>query len=151
MELTPAFWRQPCFRVREVADLIGVDEGTLRTWLARAVVFDFIGRKSRGRIYMSARDAFYWLIVRDLIGTGMACRTAMLAAASHAYAQPARYLIATRDGARSTLESSDALPDSVTTSVVIPLSSHLEALLRQAGEIYAQDDTDAARASTESV
>ncbi len=138
----PIYWRRASFTVAETAEMIGVSEETLRTWLARAPINDFLGAKTGGRLYLSAQDGLFYLMVKELTAFGVPVRTAMLSSAPHVDGQddeicPEQYLLVQhRDGTtRFHLTDTPSFDDR--TTLIIPIRRAVERLLEKAGEIYA--------------
>lgn len=139
----PTFWRRASFSVAETAEMIGVTEETLRTWLARNVISDFNGAKTGGRIWLSALDAFYFLLVRDFTGYGVPVRTAMLVAAGYANnasdALPGEHLVVRKAGdGKHTFELTYAPNVDEAATLVIPMHRLATDLIDRAARVYVE-------------
>jgi hypothetical protein len=140
----PAFWVRPSFSVAESAEIIGVSEAALRTWLARSTA-DRTGTKTEGRLWLSGADCFFYALVRNLTDIGVGVRVAMQAAEplvpdddlpSHAY------VIVTRDGGTTGFELADDVPAVEATAVtVVPIRNMARDLIERAGVIHATEAT----------
>lgn len=141
----PPFWRQASFAVAEAAELLGVPEMTLRTWLARAPFNDFLGAKTGGRIFLSGHDIFFWALVRDLAGFGVSVRLSMLSAQS--FADAARYdlpaderLIVRKSGPEQwSFEIVDEYDLGAISALVIPMRALAINLIERAAVVYANE------------
>ncbi|MBY3306172.1 hypothetical protein HFO04_25880 [Rhizobium laguerreae] len=137
----PAFWRQPSFSVAETADLVGVSEVTLRTWLTRAPPGDFLGTKTANRIFFSCREVFYYLLVAHLSDYGVPIRTALYAAAQHANESlPVDQWLIVRTARDVTeFELAEDIPATVAPALILPLRSLATGLIERAAVVYATE------------
>ena len=140
----PRFWRRGSFSVVETADLVGVTAETLRTWLARAPLPDFLGVKTAGRIWLSGLDAFYYSLVRELTAYGVPVRTAMLAAATHANDCDDRlpreeYLVVRIDGDSINFRLTNIRPDDDRPALVLPIRAIAAQLIDRAAAVYVEE------------
>lgn len=140
----PSFWRRASFSVSETADLIGVTEETLRTWLARNVTNDFSGAKTGGRIFLSANDAYYFLLVRDFTGFGVSVRVAMLAAQQHAEevgdCLPSEDFVLVRyENGKASFELTNSPEFHERPTLVVPLRQSMLHLIDRAAEVYVRE------------
>jgi len=141
----PPFWRQACFSVAESAELLGVPEMTLRTWLARAPFNDFLGAKHGGRVFLSGNDIWFYLLVKQFTTYGVPVRTAMYAA--HGYADatmdtiPAdeRLAVRRRDEGKWSFEMVDDPNFGTETCLVVPLWQTMLDLIERAAAVYAKE------------
>jgi len=142
----PSFWRRACFSVSEAAELIGVPEMTLRTWLARAPFNDFLGAKTGGRVFLSGNDCFFYLLVKQFTTYGVPVRTAMYAA--HGYADatmdtiPAdeRLVVRRAGDGKWTFEAAHSAPDvGAETALVVPLLQTMLKLIERAAAVYSTE------------
>ena len=117
-------------------------EANLRAWLARCPIPERLGRKMGPRLWLSASDAFYYLLVRDLTDLGVGVRSAMLMAETLVPADdlPAhRYLIITRSGEKTTLASVDEPRLQVGRTVaVMPIRDLAKDVLDRAAVVHAE-------------
>lgn len=141
----PVFWRRASFSVAEAADLVGVTEETLRTWLARNTVNDFNGCKTGSRLYLSGQDAFYYALVSALTGFGVGVRVAMLSATQHAndasdelpdYA----FLVVRREGGSTNFLLTNSPEFAGATALVIPIRRIAADLIERAAVVYAAEE-----------
>ncbi|QFY60358.1 hypothetical protein FZ934_07880 [Rhizobium grahamii] len=137
----PAHWRQPSFSVAETADLVGVSEPTLRTWLTRAPSGAFLGKKTANRIFFAGFEVFYYLLVNRLTDYGVPVRTAMHAAATWATERLPldNYVIVRNEGEVTNFELVDDLPPTIEAGAVIPLRGMAITLIGRAAEVYARE------------
>ncbi|TAW23106.1 hypothetical protein ELI20_18790 [Rhizobium ruizarguesonis] len=137
----PAFWRQPSFSVAETADLVGVSEVTLRTWLTRAPPGDFLGTKTANRIFFSGRELFYYLIVAYLSDYGVPIRTALYAAAQHATESLPidQWLIVRTARDVTEFELAEDIPATVAPALILPLRALAIGLIERAVVVYATE------------
>lgn len=134
----PAFWRRPSFSVAETADLVGVSEVTLRTWLTRATHGDFLGTKTANRIFFSGREVFYYLLVAQLAAYGVPIRTALFAAAEHAtHDLPGdEWLIVKTAGDVTNFELAEDIPATAAPALILPLRALALDLIERAAAVY---------------
>lgn len=142
----PSFWRRGTFTVPEVATLTGRPEATIRTYMARTPIIDFMGMKQNGRLYLSAQDAFYFWLVAELCQHGIPARPSMLSAApmvNDIYDELPKYgyLVVTHRNGVASFELTDEPSFDERTTVVIPLRKAVERLIEKAAEIYATEAT----------
>jgi len=141
----PTFWRRASFTVSESAALTGATEDALRGWLARNINNDFNGAKTGHRLYLSAQDCFYYLLVRHLTHFGVPVRTAMYASAERAngaeYELPRdEFLVVRTDGSTTNFNlTSD--PEFGKTTLVLPLRAIALDLLEAAAVVYATEES----------
>jgi len=137
----PTFWHRATFSVVEVADLIGVPEDTLRTWLMRTPMNDFLGVRDGGRVWLSGQDAFFYLLVKHLSAGGVPVRTAMYAAAGYANdledSLPDEMLVVRTAGGKTTFELTFA-PDLSKPALVLPLHELASDLIDRAARFYVE-------------
>lgn len=139
----PTFWRRASFTVAESAALIGVTEDALRGWLARNTFNDFNGAKTGYRLYFSALDCFYYLLIKHFTAFGVPVRTAMLAATG--YANEATddlpdnsYLVIRHGGVGKTEFESTLDPTfSAEPAAIIPMRALAEDLIAAAAVVHA--------------
>lgn len=137
----PAFWRQPSFSVVETSDLVGVSESTLRAWLTRAPLGDFLGTKTANRIFFSGREVFFWSLVAHLSDYGVPIRTSLFAAAQHATDDlpDDRWLIVRTARDVTDFELADEIPVSTAPALVLPLRALAVGLIERAAVVYAME------------
>jgi hypothetical protein len=137
----PEFWRRPSFSVAECAELAGATEVTLRSWLARAPLGDFLGEKTSGRIFFSCREVFYWSLVAHLSKYGVPIRTALFSATQHATdSLPLdRWLIVKTAGDVTDFSLAEDIPDIYAPALILPLRALAISLIGRASTVYATD------------
>lgn len=142
----PSYWRRASFAVSEAAELIGVSEDALRTWLARAPFNDFAGAKaSNGRLFLSCQDMFFYLLVRDLSRFGVPVRTAMLEAsliangATEGLPRDEQLVVRHRAPGTVSFELIDDPDFTADSAMVMPLRSLAVALIERAAIVYSKD------------
>ncbi|MBX5179926.1 hypothetical protein HJB77_27280 [Rhizobium lentis] len=137
----PSFWRQPSFSVAETAELVGVSEVTLRTWLTRAPPGDFLGTKTANRIFFSGREVFYYLLVAQLSAYGVPIRTALYAAAKHATDNLPldQWLIVRTSRDVTDFELAEDIPATAAPALVLPLRALAIGLIERAAVVYATE------------
>ncbi len=136
----PSFWRQPSFSVAETAELVGVSEVTLRTWLTRAPLGNFMGTKTANRIFFEGREIFCYLLVRHLSSYGVPIRTAIHAAALHATDNLPldKWLVVKTADDVTDFQLTEDIPLTVTPALVIPLRALALDLIERAAAMYAK-------------
>jgi hypothetical protein len=142
----PTFWRRASFTVAESAALVGVTEDALRGWLARNTFNDFNGAKTGYRLYLSALDCYYYLLVKQFTQFGVPVRTAMFAATQ--YANEAAYdwpdhnfLVVRTDGSETDFKLTEKPEFDGQTTLVVPLRALAQDLLEAAAIIYATEES----------
>ncbi|MBD8650804.1 hypothetical protein IFT66_06900 [Rhizobium sp. CFBP 13726] len=128
----------------EAADLIGVPEMTLRTWLARVPFNDFTGIKKANRVFLSCQDAYFFLLVREMTRFGVPVRSAMHEARDIADAMdealPNGERLVIRHGAGSHGFEIINDPDFTTDSgAILPLRSLAVGLIERAAVVYLEE------------
>lgn len=141
----PTFWRRASFTVSESAALTGASEDALRGWLARNISNDFNGAKTGHRLYLSAQDCYYYLVLRHLTQFGVPVRTAMFTAAQQAnFAEEAlpgdEFLVVRTDGTTTEFSVTDS-PEFGKTTLVLPLRALALDLLEAAAKVYATEES----------
>ena len=137
--MTPAFYRQRCFSVSETADIAELTEDTLRTWLARNTS-EFCGDKRGHRLWFSAHDAYFFTLLRDMVGFGVSVKIAMYNAARLADDGEAggplidEVLVIRRDGdtTRFRLMSRHEMAEVEQASLFIPLRQSWQRVIERA-------------------
>jgi len=137
----PAFWRAAEFSVAEMADLIGVSEVTLRTWLMRNPYPEFVGTKELHRVFFTAKQIFFYLIVHKLGAYGVPIRTAMAAASNYASdGLPLdKWLIVRTDGTKTEFELAEDIPFLHEPALVLPLRALAIGMIARAADVYARE------------
>lgn len=137
----PQYWARASFSIAEVAELIGVSEVTLRTYLARNPEPDFLGTREGRRVYLSCRDAFYYMLVSELSEFGVPVRSAMHVAARQAAGElpDHDYLVVRAKGGISQFELTDDRPTDAHPALVLPIRALAEVLIDDAAKVYATD------------
>ena len=138
----PTWWGQPCFTVVEAAELAGVPEMTLRTWLARCPVSEFLGERQGGRVFLAAKHAFCFALVAKFTRFGVPVRVAILTAADFARgigsSQPGEHLVVVVDGDRTSFDLTQA-PDIKSAALVILINQLAQDFIANAATIYATE------------
>ncbi|UYQ70659.1 hypothetical protein OF122_11295 [Pelagibacterium flavum] len=140
----PQYWRRASFTVPEIAKLIGTVDATLRSYMVRTPVDDFMGAKTGGRIYLSVQDAFYYFLVSELSAYGVPSRAAMYAAADIANQcddhLPREELLVVRiSGGASKFHLTNERPTDDKPALVLPIRALAEVLIEDAKAIYASE------------
>lgn len=140
----PSFWRRASFAVSEAADLLGLPEFTLRTWMARAPFNDFLGAKIGHRVFLSAQDMYFYLLVREMTRFGVPVRAAMHEARDIADAMdealPNGERLVIRHGAGShSFEIINDLDFTTDSGAILPLRSLAVGLIERAAVVYLEE------------
>lgn len=141
----PTYWRRASFTVPESAALIGASEDALRGWLARNTINDFNGAKTGHRLYLSALDCYYYLLVRHLTTFGVPVKTAMLASSQYAneaiYGWPDHeFLVVRTDGVKTDFSLTGSPEFNARTTLVLPLRALAQDLVDDAAKVYSAEE-----------
>lgn len=137
-------WRIHSLSVAEVADLIGVSEHALRAWIARNPCDHHTGERRGGRVWLSARDAFHYLLVDELTSFGVGVRVAMFTAADICRQAGddlaiEEFLIVRNHRGVSNFHLTNERPTDDKPALVLPVRALASALLDDARAVAATD------------
>jgi len=124
--------------------MIGVTEDALRGWLARNPEPAFIGNRYGRRVYLSCKDAFYYLVVAELAEFGVNVRVAMYNAArlTPADSLPRHDYLFVRKKAPGIAEfelTDDPRIDDQ-PALILPLKALANVLIEDAARVYAREE-----------
>ena len=144
MEL-PIYWRRASFTVPEIANLIGVPNATLRSYMVRSPTNDFMGAKTGGRLYLSLNDGFYYALVAQLSAYGVPSRSAMHAAAGIANQCDDElpredFLVVRTNGGVTEFSLTSVRPADDRPALVLPIYALAEVLIADGRDVYAAEE-----------
>lgn len=133
----PTWWREAVFSVAETAEIIGVSEITLRTWLMRNPFPEFCGKKEGHRVFFSPQTIFFYALIHQLGSYGVPIRTAMAAASGYADHEFIfdEWLIVRSAGQHTQFEIAEDIPLTPVPSLILPLRAMAINVLAKAGAL----------------